>query len=224
MKTKILAIVLAVLMFLFALTFSIALPIYVRPFYYAHIDVMRLDEISGKSKTQIIDAYNELLDYLTGNTPYGVGVFKSSPDGQSHFEDCKVLFMLDKWLLIAVSVLLVGILAYIKLTKQKPLRLKGYPPYFWAGVIMIVIILTVVGLASIDFDYAFTVFHTIFFPGKTNWVFNPYTDEIIMVMPQEFFRNCGILIAVGIVVFCSLFIAFGIRVKNKEKQITQNKE
>ena len=90
MKTKILAIVLAVLMFLFALTFSIALPIYVRPFYYAHIDVMRLDEISGKSKTQIIDAYDELLDYLTGNTPYGVGVFKSSPDGQSHFEDCKV--------------------------------------------------------------------------------------------------------------------------------------
>ena len=80
MKTKILAVVVAILMFLFALTFSIALPIYVRPFYYAHIDAMRLDQISGKSKTQIIDAYDELLDYLTGDTPYGVGDFKSSPD------------------------------------------------------------------------------------------------------------------------------------------------
>lgn len=45
-----------------------------------------------------------------------------------------------------------------------------------------------------DFDKAFVVFHHLFFPGKTNWLFNPETDEIIQVLPEAFFRDCAILI------------------------------
>ena len=54
-------------------------------------------------------------------------------------------------------------------------------------------------LAALDFDRAFVVFHSIFFPGKTNWVFDWYRDPIIRVLPQDFFRNCAILIGVGLV-------------------------
>lgn len=68
---------------------------------------------------------------------------------------------------------------------------------------MAALILPVVlgGLAALDFDRAFTVFHTVFFPGKTNWLFNPYTDPIILVMPQEFFMHCAMLIGFGVVSF-----------------------
>ena len=60
--------------------------------------------------------------------------------------------------------------------------------------------------AASDFDRAFTVFHKIFFPGKTNWVFDPRTGQIILVMPEEFFRNCAILIVAVMLVLCAFFI------------------
>ena len=54
-------------------------------------------------------------------------------------------------------------------------------------------------LSALDFDRAFVIFHSIFFPGKTNWVFDWYTDQIIRVRPQEFFMDCAILIGVGLI-------------------------
>ncbi|MDY6096348.1 MAG: DUF1461 domain-containing protein [Oscillospiraceae bacterium] len=32
-----------------------------------------------------------------------------------------------------------------------------------------------------------------FFPGKTNWLFDPRTDQIILILPDTYFRNCAIL-------------------------------
>ncbi|MBQ7327319.1 MAG: DUF1461 domain-containing protein, partial [Clostridia bacterium] len=48
----------------------------------------------------------------------------------------------------------------------------------------------------------FRIFHTIFFPGKDNWLFSWYEDEIIRILPQNFFMNCAILIFVSIVLLC----------------------
>ena len=58
------------------------------------------------------------------------------------------------------------------------------------------------GLAALDFDKAFTVFHTLFFPGKSNWYFSWYEDQIIRILPQDFFMNCAILIFASIVLLC----------------------
>ncbi|MBR2431952.1 MAG: hypothetical protein IKB23_03460, partial [Clostridia bacterium] len=58
MKNTILKILYTVLVFFLILTVSIGLPIYLRPFYYAHINAMELPEISGHSYTEIKD-YDE---------------------------------------------------------------------------------------------------------------------------------------------------------------------
>jgi integral membrane protein (TIGR01906 family) len=65
------------------------------------------------------------------------------------------------------------------------------------------------GLAATDFDRAFTIFHKLFFPGKSNWLFSWYEDEIIRILPQEFFMNCAILILVSIITLCILAIILG---------------
>ena len=62
-------------------------------------------------------------------------------------------------------------------------------------------------LIASDFDSAFVIFHSIFFPGKDNWQFNPRTDPIIKVLPEQFFLNCAIFIGVGLVVFSAAAIA-----------------
>ncbi|MBQ2432227.1 MAG: DUF1461 domain-containing protein, partial [Peptococcaceae bacterium] len=56
-----------------------------------------------------------------------------------------------------------------------------------------------------DFYAAFVTFHSIFFPGKENWILNYRTDPIINVMPQDFFMHCAILIG-AIIVMTSLVI------------------
>lgn len=201
MKNKILSVLFAVSLFFLILSFSIGLPIYCRPFYYAHIDRMELSAKSGFSREEIVDAYNEVLDYLTiPGVPFGTGVMRHSAEGAAHFADCKVLFDLNAAILLLSAVTVTLILVLYKRKKVESLRLGRFSASFYAAVAAITIPLFVGFLASRDFDRAFTVFHEIFFPGKDNWTFYPNQDQIIQVMPQEFFRNCAILIGAGILV------------------------
>ena len=89
----------------------------------------------------------------------------------------------------------------------RPRRLWGRGPAFWAGAGLLAAGLIVGGLAALDFDRAFVVFHAIFFPGKDNWLFDPRTDEIIRVLPQDFFMHCAILILALVVLGCAVLIA-----------------
>ena len=68
-------------------------------------------------------------------------------------------------------------------------------------------------LAATDFDRAFAVFHGIFFPGKENWLFDPATDPVILLLPEEFFRNCAIAIAASLLLICLVLILRGRRQK-----------
>ena len=68
-------------------------------------------------------------------------------------------------------------------------------------------------LAATDFGRAFTVFHGIFFPGKENWLFDPATDPVILLLPEEFFRNCAIAIVASLLLLCLVLILTGRRQK-----------
>lgn len=60
---KLPAIVMSIAVALAILTGSIAVPIIIRPFYYAQIDPLGLEQSSGLSREEIIEAYDEVLDY-----------------------------------------------------------------------------------------------------------------------------------------------------------------
>ena len=211
MKIKILSLLFSIALFFFILTFSIGLPIYVRPFYYAHIEPMNLEAQSGFTREEIIEAYDQVLDYLTlpGRT-FGTGKMPHSPDGAAHFADCKGLFSLNAWVLALSSATLITLLI-LKLTKKITLPpLLSFPPSFWSALCAILLPLILGGLAATNFDRAFEIFHTIFFPGKTNWIFDARTDPIIRVMPQDFFMHCAILIAAGVLTLSLIFLIRGI--------------
>jgi integral membrane protein (TIGR01906 family) len=183
---------------LFLLTVSIGLPIYIRPFYYAHIGAYDLEGLSGYSEAQIREAYDDVLDYLTlPGREFGTGELPHSPEGKAHFEDCKVLFDLNAAILIGSAAVL--ILLFLLRKKCGPYRLGKHSAPFWAAVLSLTAPIMIGCLAALDFDRAFVIFHSIFFPGKTNWVFDWYRDPIIRVLPQDFFRNCAILIGMGLV-------------------------
>lgn len=203
--TTLLSFIYAVFICLLIFTFSISLPIIIRGFYFAHINPLNLPKESGFSKTEIKEAYNEVLDYLTlPNKEFSIGVMKYSPEGKAHFEDCKILFSINFILLIISLVVVLSFLIIGKRNKNRKYMIGKRSASFYSGVVCIFIPVILGGLASLNFDKAFEIFHNIFFPGKENWIFDSYTDEIINVLPQEFFMNCAILIGVSILIcsFC----------------------
>ena len=198
MKTKLLSVLCAVCVVFFLLTAAIGLPIYIRPFYYAHIEAFDLARVSGYSEAEIREAYDEVLDYLTlPGKEFGTGVLPHSAEGKAHFEDCKVLFDLNASILIG-SGLALAVLFFLR-KKWGPYRIGKHSAYLWAAVLSVTAPIMIGCLAALDFDRAFVIFHSIFFPGKTNWVFDWYADPIIRVLPQEFFMDCAILIGAGLI-------------------------
>ena len=196
----------ALLLALLVLSFSIAVPILFRPFYYLQIDALDLPERTGWSEETIREAYDQVLDYCVFGAPFGTGQLTWSQSGYSHFADVRGLFLLD-FRVLGVSAVLCLALLILRLVRRRPFSpLLGRGPGFWAGASAGGLVLVLTGLAALDFNRAFVVFHAIFFPGKDNWIFDETTDQIILVMPEEFFRNCAILIGAVLLTCCTVLI------------------
>jgi integral membrane protein (TIGR01906 family) len=198
---------LTVSLILLILSGSIAVPLLCRPFYYAHIQALQLPEQTGYTAAQIREAFDEMMDFCLYDAPFGTGDLKWSLSGMEHFADCAVLFRLDLHVLWISAALLV-VCAALYATGFRPVLLKGRGPCFWAGSVLAASFLIIAGLAAMDFDRAFVTFHHLFFPGKSNWIFDPRVDEIINVLPEVFFMNCAILIVVIMFVLCAVAILF----------------
>ena len=223
-KNRLLSALFAVAAVVLIITFSIGLPIYVRGFYYAQIDSLNLPERTGHTKEEIREAYDEVLDFLTiPGREFGSGVFRWSESGKSHFEDCKVLFDLN---IVALIVSLAVIVTLGVLIRRRVFELSrpfGHSILLTCGASTLGFFALLGIIVSIDFDTAFVVFHSLFFPGKDNWIFDARTDEIIRAMPQKFFMNCAILIASSIIIISVGCIVYGIverrlRLRRESKQ------
>lgn len=119
------------------------------------------------------------------------------------------LFLLAVWVFVAAAGLLLAGAVVCRLRRQRLPRLGGRTPGFWAACGLGGLFLLIALLAALDFDGAFTVFHSIFFPGKDNWLFDPVTDPVILILPEAFFRNCAIAIVMVLLTVCIMLVVTG---------------
>lgn len=186
---------------------SIACVLLVRPFYYVQIGPLGLCAASGLTEDRIRQVYGEIMDYCLGLRPdFSAGGLPFSAEGASHFADVRVLFTLNLAFLALSVAVLSSLQASCLRQKTKLPRLAGRTPGFWAACALGGVILIAAALAATDFDRAFTVFHGIFFPGKENWLFDPATDPVILILPEAFFRSCAILILAAVLLCCAALI------------------
>ena len=192
------------------LTGAIALPLLVRPFYWAQIQALDIPARSGLTVEQLRDAFGDVMDYCLGLRPdFAAGVLPFSEEGASHFADVRWLFLLAVWVFVAAAGLLLAGAVVCRLRRQRLPRLGGRTPGFWAACGLGGLFLLFALLAALDFDGAFTVFHSIFFPGKDNWLFDPVTDPVILILPEAFFRNCAIAIVTVLLTVCIMLVVTG---------------
>ncbi len=217
--SKALSVLLSVLTALLVLSGAVAAPLLCRPFYYAHIRPMGLPAYTGLTEEQIRTAFNEVMDFCLGMRPdFAAGVLPFSPSGASHFADVKVLFLLDLWVALLSLGLLAALFLFCRSKKLRPYCFRGRGPGFWAAAGLGGAFLLAGGLAALDFDRAFVVFHALFFPGKTNWLFDWRTDPVILILPEEFFRNCAILILALLLLWCAVLIGADLRGSRRKRR------
>ena len=225
-----LTVVFIIALVVFMLTFSIGLPIYCRFFYYIQIKTLNLPAQAASygikaDYNQIKTAYDEILNFCTlPNQPFKSGIFEMSDSGKSHFADCKVLFDLNLAGIIVSGAIALTLILLHRFKVIELVKIKGHRAYLISAVVALALPVIIGALAAIDFDKAFEIFHGIFFPGKTNWTFDPRYDQIITVMPEEFFMNCAIIIGVGLIAFAAALITADVVLWRKEKNTAEKSE
>lgn len=181
--------------FIFILTAAIALTIWAIPLYKWTLLYFEIPQKVGMSFENILENYYVLLRYL--HFPWiktlALPNFPVSTSGAFHFYEVKNLFLLNYGLLFLSFV---GAFLYLRKLKQ----VKGFwrlvQPFKVAIFIPFVLLL----ILAMDFDWMFVMFHQLLFNNDA-WLFNATTDPIILVLPQEFFMYCFILVFVLIEAF-----------------------
>ena len=193
---------------IFIISFSIFFVLLFRPFYYLNIKLLNIEKETGYTYQEIKEAYDDVIDYSIFKKPFKTGKLKYSSEGKNHFKDCRKLFLLD--------FILLGISTIILIIRKKYLNIKckNYSIEYWSSILIIIIFLTLLLISFIiGFDRCFEIFHKLFFYGKENWRLDPDTDEIILILPKQYFMNCAIFILsiIG-------FLSFGRILKERLKR------
>ena len=207
---RIISIFLVINFSLFIISLAVSFAILFRPFYYMHINALNLPDKTGFTYSEIKEAYDDVLDYGVFYKDFSTGVLKHSDEGYDHFRDCRTLFTINFVIFIITSIIII-----LKKKFFNDIKLFKYNVGFWSSILNIVLFLSLIIISlCVDFDKIFTIFHNIFFLGKKNWLFSPSQDEIVKILPQRFFINCGILI-ISIIMILSIIIIIREIYKNK---------
>lgn len=188
MKRALMGFLLAVLALLASTALGLGL-IHITGFpYTADIEYLEIQESSGLDRQEIMENYGAVMDYLSPFSREGfhLPTLKYTETGADHFRDCKVIFAWV-YLLGLIAALGFAMLAVFRCFDRRTLR--------YSGIMTAAIPLLLALGALLNFDRLFIWFHRVFFQGET-WIFDPNYDEIINILPQNFFMHCALFIAV----------------------------
>lgn len=212
---KLTNILIGILFTLFFISLSVIIILNTRSLYYNSIDRLELEQYSGLERETIIENYDALIDYCS---PFYQGGLKfpslaSSESGTSHFAETKVIFISFYYIAAITGVLLLFIILY----KKK----RNDTSYLRTSAITVIVLPSIIGIATaLNFEKTFLLFHKLVFRND-DWLFDPTTDPIINLLPEEFFMYCAIgivsLVLVGSIIL--FFIDYFIRRKQSKNCI-----
>ncbi len=199
--------VLSIMLFLLLIAISVFATLAFRPLYYFDIDFLNIQEEAEEwgvylTKEEIKNNYDALIDY---NLPLTDGklVFpdlKQSESGESHFAEVKDIFDIFKYMAIVLLPLCgAGIYYLHKVKKQKLYLLE-------TGIITVALPVVIGSLIALNWENVFFIFHKLVF-NNNDWIYDPYTDPIITILPSEFFMHCAVMIVTLVLfggVICTL--------------------
>lgn len=223
-KINALNVLFGILLGLFIVSFSISVPINCRFIYYLCIGPMKIVETvnanTGLSYSfeDIVHVYNGVLNFCCFFTEWDSGGLIIPDYDIEHFADCRILFVLDFSVLI---VSFIGLLVFKTIEIKQKINIIKPKTYLITAISLVSLLALIVIGGCIDFRTAFKIFHSVLFPGKSNWHFYTDVNHVIYIFPNEFFILCAIIIGVLIAGLCVACIClYFVKKKKLNKQIS----
>ncbi|MDN5464113.1 MAG: TIGR01906 family membrane protein [Lactococcus lactis] len=157
------------------LTIFLAIPLFFGEiFWYQLTDLVQMT--AGKIGHNFLILMNYLINPL--ETKLSMPDFPSSASGLHHFAEVKNLFMLVFFLTI---ILIPFTIRFIK---------ENLSLVFHNALRVVMLFPLAIGVIAwlIGFDQFFVAFHEVLFRDNS-WLFDPATDPIISVLPEQFFMH-----------------------------------
>lgn len=194
---------------IFIISGSVIIGLKCKNLYYYDVKKMNISEMSGFTDEDIKLNYDYLIDY---NLNKDVGEFnlptiEYSREGKIHFEEVRSIFQnVKKIFYISAIVSVLGIIISIKNRNIKFLNT--------TSIITILLPIVVAIPFMINFNYFFIKFHQVVFTNDY-WIFDPYTDPVINILPQDVFFHIGIFI-LAIIISISALLQVAYKILNRK--------
>ena len=158
------------------------------PLYVFDVRHLGLAEASGLSEDTLLQNYRILIDYnnLWGAKTLEFPDFAMSEAGRTHFAEVRTVFLAFE-IALPISFVLVLLAVFLSRLWEDPRYLK------WGGIFTLLIPVILGIFSLLDWETTFIKFHQIVFRNDL-WIFDPKTDPIINVLPEEFFLHEALLI------------------------------
>lgn len=210
-------IILSLYLSIFSIFFSIILVLNISvPIHKLFTKFTNLDLITNLSFENIQKDYSRIINYL--RFPWindlNLKYFSISSTGTLHFQEVKNIFSLI--FISFLITLLIGIIFYYFYDNLFLINIiKSFNFYFYLNIY---IVFTFIIALLFNFSSFFILFHHMFF-NNNYWIFNPLKDSIILILPENFFMLCALLILGSI-----LLISFSCKLyyNNKNKIFNSN--
>ncbi len=188
-----------------------------RTFYYKEYDKLGVAEDIGISAQDLREATDVLLSYTEGKRDdmliYAEIKGERAPvfnqRETDHMVDVRELFINAKK--VGFICLIAGAAVLIALffaAKDKRAVFSGYLLGNWIflGAVAVIVI-----YAALDFNSFWTNFHHVFFTKNDFWILDPRTDNLILMVPEQFFSDLVFrIVAVFLAVAAALAVFSGV--------------
>ena len=194
---------------IFIICGSIIVGLKFKSLYYYEVKKLNISDVSGFSDDEIKLNYDYLIDYNLNNKveEFNLPTIKYSTQGKIHFEEVRNIFQIIKKVFYLTG--LISILGIILNIKDKNIKFLNI-----TSIITILLPVIVSILLIINFNYFFIKFHEAVF-SNDYWIFDPYIDPVINILPEDIFFHIGILI-LAIVFLTSILLQVSYRRLNKK--------
>lgn len=156
----------------------------------------------GRTRADLWTGYSPqtlrtVTDAVLGEVYLGPGTFAQVVDGSPVFNARERVHMADVHGVVVAFFLVVLVAAVILVIGGVMTRGSAW---YWRAVArasaMLAVGVVVIGVAfALVFEQAFTIFHDLFFASGT-WNFDPATDRLVQLFPDEFWTETSVAIAV----------------------------
>ena len=206
------------LMFIFLIT-SVEAVAYWTPGYYEHeYSKYNVTEAVRMEMDDLLEVTDEMMAYLRGNREdLHVDTIVNGEPREffnareiAHMEDVQGLFLGGLWLRRIGLMFTLAFAALLYFWKRGRKDRSAYlaravPGSLCAGTgVFFAACLALAAVISTDFSRYFVVFHHIFFDNDL-WILDPDTDMLINIVPEAFFMDTALRIAIVFAIFVTIF-------------------